>query len=146
MLIVTGDRHGCGTSGLLLTRVSPIHVYRAKGSAESPKLVRLIGSSSTRTDELFFNLSFSVLSSLRSRVFCLEIRLPSRRDVVTEPEAAVQRDTDCSCSLSQCLRCDCPSYRVVVLPSDRSSCPSYGSACSSPLTFEFMFKEKSECT
>ena len=43
----------------------------------------------------------------------LEIRLHSRRDVTGEPEAAVQRDADCSCSLSSfsCIQCDCLSYR-----------------------------------
>ena len=54
MRTFTGERSSFDASALLSTRASPVHFSGAKkrGSAIMPKLVKLVGSSSTLVEEL----------------------------------------------------------------------------------------------
>ena len=64
-----------------------MHFLGAENSPESPNLDQRMGSLAIRTDEIYFSISCLVQ---RSRVLYF-LRLPSRRDVAAETEAAVQR-------------------------------------------------------
>ena len=63
-------RCGFDASATLLTRASPMHFLEARGSAFMPKLVKLIGPSSTLAEKLspFFTQSAGA-PSVRLRVF-----------------------------------------------------------------------------
>ena len=100
MRISMGERRSFGASASLSIRASSLHFVRSQGSVNfsPPKLVRVIGSSSTRTDKMSPNLCLVRRPPYVRESSCLGIRLPSRRDVAAESEAAVQRDVDCSCS------------------------------------------------
>ena len=50
--ISMGERRGFGISVPLSTRASPIYFFRAEGLSVSPKLIQLIGSSSTWVHEI----------------------------------------------------------------------------------------------
>ena len=66
----TGERCGFGASAPSLTRASSMPFSGTRGSAILPKLVELVGSSSTRADEVSPYLSSSAATpSVRSRVF-----------------------------------------------------------------------------
>ena len=98
MRMSTGEIGGFGESAPVSNRMSPMLCSGAEDSAEPSELIRLIGSSLPGTDNISIYILFGGTSSLRCESSCLEIRLPSRRDVAAEPEAAIQRDADYSCS------------------------------------------------
>ena len=80
MHISTNERRGFGASVPSLTRASPLLSTEAEGSVSSllPKLVRLIGLSSTRADEMLLIFRLGRRPPYARKVSCLELRLPSR--------------------------------------------------------------------
>ena len=81
--ISTGERHGFDASAPLSTRTSQVYFPGAKeGSAIMPKLVKLVGPSSTLAEELSPCFARSAAApSVRLRVFCLFLRLSLWRGV-----------------------------------------------------------------
>ena len=76
MHIFRGERCGLGAPAPSLTRALLISFSGAKGSAILPKLVKLVGSSSTQADKISLYLSSSASApSVSSKSFCLVLRL-----------------------------------------------------------------------
>ena len=63
-----GGRCGFGVLASLLTRASPSHFSGAGGSGNMPKLVKLVGPSSTLVEELSLFLTQSATEAPSARV------------------------------------------------------------------------------
>ena len=92
--ISTGERRDFGASAPSLTRASSLDLVKSGSSAKLPKLVKLVGSSLTRADEIspYFSLIIYCGALYAHESLHLDLRLPSRRDVAAESHAAVLLD------------------------------------------------------
>ena len=87
----SSGRYGFGASAPLLMRAPPMYFSGAGGSAILPKLVKLLGPSSARAEELSPYLRLHLLQRppYAYESLCQFLRLPPWRDAAAELDATV---------------------------------------------------------